>query len=64
MGSEIIKINDFLLVFVKITFLKKIRLETASWTELGPILMPKRVPKGSKIDIKMDPKRHQKTIEK
>jgi hypothetical protein len=30
--------------------LKKIELEKATWTELGSILTPKRVPKGSQID--------------
>ena len=38
---------------MNITFLKKIELEKASWTELGPILMPKRVQKGSQIGAKM-----------
>ena len=62
LGSNIIKIHWFLKVFVKITFLKKIELEKASWTELGPILTPKRLPKGSQIGAKMEPKWHRKTI--
>ena len=47
LGSTIINIHWFYTVFVNITFLKKIRLERASWTELGPIWVPKRVPKGA-----------------
>ena len=43
LGSKIIIFRWFYNGFVKITFLKKIRLERASWTELGSILAPKRV---------------------
>ena len=56
LGSKIIKIHGFLMVFVKITFLKKIKLGKASWMELGAILMPTRLPKGSLIGAKIDPK--------
>ena len=45
---------------MNITFLKKIRLGKASWTKFGSILTPKRVPKGSQIGPKMEPKYHQK----
>ena len=54
--SKIVKIQQFLKVFVKITFLKKIELEKASWTELVSILTPKRVPKGSQMGSKIGPK--------
>ena len=37
-------------------FLKKIKLKKATWTELEPILMPKRVQKGSQIGAKMESK--------
>ena len=45
---------------MKITFLKKIELEKASWTELGPIGVPNKVPKVPKSD----PKWSQNGIEK
>ena len=64
MGSKIAKIHWFLQVFVKIAFLKKIRLGKASWTELGLILTPKKLPNGSHNDPKIDPKRIKKTIKK
>ena len=64
MGSEIVSIRWFLEVFVKITFLKKIELEKASWTELGPIWVPKRVQNGPQIGPKMEPKWHPKSIKK
>ena len=54
------KIHWFLKVFVKITFLKKIELEKASWTELGPIWKARRVQKGSQIGAKMGSKNDQK----
>ena len=43
-------------VFVKITFLKKIELKKATWTEHGSIWVPKRVQKGSQIGAKMESK--------
>jgi hypothetical protein len=49
---------------VKFVFLKKIRLGSASWTDLGSILTPKGVPKGSQIGPKMDPKWDRKRINK
>ena len=58
LGSKIIKFHWFYKGFVKIVFLKKIRLEKASWTELGSILMPKRVPKGSQMGPNIGPKWH------
>ena len=64
LGSNMVKIHWFLKVFVKIMFLKKIRLERASWMELGSILMPKRIQKASQIGPKMDRKWHRKTIKK
>ena len=62
--SKIIKLHWFSKVFVKIMFLKKIRLRNASWTELGSILMPKRIQKGSQIGAEMEPKWHLKIIKK
>ena len=56
LGSKIIIFRWFYNGFVKITFLKKIRLGKASWTELGPIWVPKRVQKGSQIGAKTEPK--------
>ena len=44
--------------------LKKIRLRSASWTDLGSILTPKGVPKGSQIGSNMEPKWDRKTINK
>ena len=58
LGWKIFKFHWFLMVFVKITFLKKIRFGKASWTELGSILTPKRVSKGSQIGLRTDPKWH------
>jgi len=49
------KIHWFLKVFVKITFLKKIKLEKASWTELGSIWVAKRVQKGFQIGAQIEP---------
>ncbi len=49
---------------MKIMFLEKIKLKKATWTELGPILMPKRVPKGSQMGPKIDPKWDGKSIKK
>ena len=56
-GQKTLKNHWFYNVFVKITFLKKIRLRNASWTQLGSILLPKRLPKGSQIEPKMESKR-------
>ena len=56
LGSKIIKFHWFYKGSVKIVFLKKIMLRSASWTDLGSILTPKRVPKGSQIGPKMEPK--------
>ena len=58
------KIRLFLKDFVKITFLKKIGLEKASWKELGLIWVPKKGPKrfpnrstnGAKMASKNDQK--------
>ena len=63
-GSKIIKFHWFYKGSVKIVFLKKIRLGSASWTDLGSILTPKRVPKGSQIGPKMEPRWDRKTIKK
>ena len=49
---------------VKIVFLKKIRLRSASWTDLGSSLTPKGDPKGSQIGPKMEPTWDRKTINK
>ena len=62
LGSKMVKIQWFLNVFVKIMFLKKIRLEMASWTDLGSIWAPKGVPKGSQIGPNIHPKWDQKSI--
>ena len=56
-GQKTLKFHWFYYVFVNITFLKKIRLGNASWTQLGPILLPNRLPKGSQIEPKMESKR-------
>ena len=58
------KVHVFLKGFVKIAFLKKMRLGKASWTELGSILTPKRLQKGSQMGPNIDPKWDQKTIKK
>ena len=60
LGWKIIKIHWFLKGFVKIVFLKKIKLKKATWTELGPILMPKRLPNRSQNGAKMASKNNQK----
>ena len=44
------------MAFVNITFLKKIKLEWASWTEFRSILSLKRVQKGFQIGTQMEPK--------
>ena len=54
LGSTIIKFNWFYKGFVNIVFSKKISLRSASWTDLGSILMPKGVPKGSQRGSKTD----------
>ena len=64
LGSKIIKFHRFYKGFVKIVFSKKIGLGNASWMELGWILTPKRVQKGSQIGPKMEPKWDRKTIKK
>ena len=64
LGSKIIKFHWFDKVFVNIVFLKKITLGSASWTDLGSILTPKGVPKGSQIGPQMEPKWDRKTIKK
>ena len=64
LGSKTIKFNWFCKVCVNIVFLKKIRLGNASWVDLGSILAPKGVPKGSQIGAKMEPKWDRKTIKK
>ena len=64
LGSKIIDFHLFYKVFVKIVFLKKITLGSASWTDLGPILTPKRVPKGSQIGPQIDPEWDRKTMNK
>ena len=63
-GSKIIKCQLFYKGSVNIVFLKKIRLGSASWTDLGSILMPKGAPKDSQIGPKMEPKWDRKTIKK
>ena len=63
-GTKNIKFSWFYKGSVNIVFLKKIRLGSASWTDLGSILMPKGVPKGSQIGPKMEPKWDRKTIKK
>ena len=63
-GSKIIKFHWFYKGSVKIVFLKKIMLRSASWTDLGSILAPKEVPKGSQIEPQMEPKWHRTTIKK
>ena len=63
-GQKSLKINGFYKVSVNIVFLKKMRLGGASWTELGSILMPKRLPKGSQIGVKMEPRWHRKMVKK
>ena len=62
LGSKIIKFPWNYMGPVKILFLKKIRLRSASWTDLGSILMPKGVPKGSQIGPKMEPTWDRTTI--
>ena len=47
---------------MKNTFLKKIRLERASWRKLESVWVPKRVPKGSQIGPKMEPNWNRTTI--
>ena len=64
LGSNINEFHWFYKGSVNIVFLKKIRLASASWTDLGSILMPKGVPKGSQIGAKMEPKWNRKTIKK
>ena len=64
LGSKIIEFHWFYSGFVNIAFLKKIRLQSASWTDLGSILAPKGVPKSSQIGPKMEPKWYRKTIKK
>ena len=64
LGSKIIDFHWFYKVSVNIVFLKKITFGSASWTDLGPILTPKRVPKGSQIGPQIDPEWDQKTIKK
>jgi len=64
LGSKIIKFRWFYNGFVNIVFLKKIRLRSASWTDLGSILTPKGVPKGSQLGPKIGPKWDRKTIKK
>ena len=54
LGSKIVKFQWFYKGFVKITFLKKIRLGRPSWTELGSIWVPQ---KGSKWVPKRSPNR-------
>ena len=61
--SQIIKFRWFYKGSVNIVFLKKIRLGSASWTDLGSILTPKGVPKGSQIGPQMEPTWHRKTFE-
>ena len=56
LGSNIIKFRRFYNGSVNIMFLKKMRLGSASWMDLGPILTPKGVPKGSQIGTQMEPK--------
>ena len=58
LGSKIMKFHWFYKGFVKIVFLKKIRLGKASWTEFGTILTAKRVPKGCQIGAKTEPTWH------
>ena len=64
MESKIIQINVFYKAFVNIVFLKKIRLGSAFWVDLGSILTPKGVPKGSQIGPKMEPTWDRKSIKK
>ena len=64
LGSKITEFRWFYKGSVNIMCLKKIRLRSASWTDLGSILTPKGVPKGSQIGPKMDPKCDRKTIKK
>ena len=64
LGSKFIKFHWFYKGSVKIVFLSKIRLGSASWTDLGSILIPKGLPKGSQMGAKMDQKWHRKTIKK
>ena len=61
LGSKIIEFQWFYKVSVKIVFLKKITLGSASWTDLGSILTPKRVPKGSQIGAQINPEWNRKT---
>ena len=63
-GTKIIEFHWFYKGSVKLVFLKKITLGSASWTDLGSILMPKGVPKGSQIGPKMDLKCDRTTIKK
>jgi hypothetical protein len=63
-GQKSLNFIGFYKVSVKIVFLKKIRLGSASWTDLGSILTPKGVPKGSQIGAQMEPKWDRKTIKK
>ena len=64
LGSKIMNMIWFYNGFMKIVFLKKIRLGGATWTELGSILTPKRFQKGSQIGPKMEPQRDRTMIKK
>ena len=56
LGTNMLIFHWFLKVFVKITVLKKIELEKATWTKLGSIMTPKRVQKGSQMGSKIGSK--------
>ena len=64
LGSKIMIFHWFYKVSVKIVFLTKITLGSASWTDLGSILVPKGVPKGPQVGPQMEPKWDRKTTKK
>ena len=62
LGSKIMTFHLFYNGFVNILFLKKLRLRSASWTDIGPILTLKGTHKGPQIGSKMGSKNDKKKI--
>ena len=64
LGVKIVLPCRVALVFLKIDFLKKMKLQEATWAELGPTWVPKRVQNGAQEGAKTAPKATPKTIKK
>ena len=60
LGVKIVLPCRVALVFLKIDFLEKMRVQEATWAELRPTWAPKRVPNGAQKRAKTEAKKEMK----